>query len=78
MRKVRVLASAAALSGLLGLVPASAFAQSADAPKQQVSASPFLIMYRYFNVEFERRATQSTSLTLPTFRIANVGRYVLV
>jgi hypothetical protein len=66
MRKVRVLASAAALSGLLCLVPASAFAQSADAPKQQVSASPFLVMYKYFNVEFERRATQASTWGVST------------
>ena len=57
MRTIRLIVSAAALSGIMLLIPAPAHAQ--DAAKQQISASPFLIMYKYFNVEFERRATEA-------------------
>ena len=63
MKTIRRIVSATALSACI-LLPASAHAQ--DAPKQQVSASPFLMMYKYFNVEFERRATQSSTWGLST------------
>ena len=63
MKTIRAIVSATALSACI-LLPVSAQAQ--DAPKQQVSASPFLIMYKYFNVEFERRATQSSTWGLST------------
>jgi len=62
MRPIRLIVSAAALSGIL--LPAPAHAQ--DAPRQQISASPFLIMYKYFNVEFERRATEGTTWGVST------------
>jgi hypothetical protein len=45
-------------------MPVAARAQ--DAPKQQVSASPFLIMYKYFNVEFEHRATGASTWGIST------------
>ena len=64
MRTIRLVVSAAALSLMTCLVPATAHAQ--EAPRQQVSASPFLIMYKYFNVEFERRATDSTTWGVST------------
>ena len=63
MRTIRLVVSAAALSGIMLLVPAAAHAQQ---PNQQVSASPFLIMYKYFNVEFERRATDATTWGVST------------
>ena len=66
MRTIRIFVSAAALFivfTIAGLVPA-AHAQSADA--QQVSASPFLIMYKYFNIEYERRATTAGTWGLST------------
>jgi hypothetical protein len=59
MRTIQFIVSAAALSGIMLLVPAPVTAQ--EAPKQQISASPFLIMYEYFNVEFERRATTAST-----------------
>jgi hypothetical protein len=43
-----------------------AIVQAQDAPRQQVSASPFLVMYKYFNVEFEHRATQSSTWGVST------------
>ena len=64
MKTNRRIVSATALSALMILLPAAARAQ--DAPKQQVSASPFLIMYKYFNVEYEHRATQATTWGLST------------
>ena len=64
MKPIRLLVSATALSALMILLPAAAHAQ--DAPKQQVSASPFLIAYKYFNVEYEHRATQATTWGLST------------
>ena len=63
MRIIRSLVSAAAVS-VFCLAPSAARAQGADVPastKQQVSASPFLIMYKYFNVEYERRATKAST-----------------
>jgi hypothetical protein len=64
MKTIDRIVAATALSAILILVPAAARAQ--DAPKQQVSASPFLIMYKYFNVEFERRATDATTWGVST------------
>lgn len=58
MKTIRAIVSATALSAGL-LLPVAAHAQ--DAPSQQVSASPFLIMYKYFNVEYERRATKAST-----------------
>jgi len=69
MTSIRLFVSAAALFTALGLVPSTAHAQAA-APasdtRQQVSASPFLIMYKYFNVEYEHRATTSSTWGLST------------
>jgi hypothetical protein len=64
MPTIRRIVSATALSALIVLVPGAAFAQ--ETPKMQVSASPFLIMYKYFNVEFERRATASNTWGVST------------
>jgi hypothetical protein len=72
MPRIPLLVSAAALFTLALLTPASAMAQGADIPaaaerpKQQVSASPFLIAYRYFNVEFERRMTEASTWGVST------------
>ena len=60
------LISAAALFALACVAPASAHAQESDAPTQQVSASPFLLMYKYFNVEYERRLTKATTWGVST------------
>jgi hypothetical protein len=69
MRRIRSFVSAAALSAIC-LAPAAAYAQSADVtggePQQQVSASPFLLMYKYFNVEYERRATNASTWGVST------------
>ena len=48
------------------LVPSDVFAQADGvkfpvANKQIVSSSPFLLMGKYFNVEFERKATESAT-----------------
>jgi hypothetical protein len=65
MRIVPVIVSAAALCAIMCVTPAAARAQSADAPAvdthQQISASPFLIAYKYFNVEYEHRATKAST-----------------
>jgi hypothetical protein len=72
MRKIRLFVSAAALFTLSFLAPAAARAQSADtlaapdAPRQQISTSPFLMAYRYFNVEFEHRATKASTWGVST------------
>ena len=64
MLTIRRLVFATALSSLMMLLPAAASAQ--DAPTQQVSASPFLIAYKYFNVEYEHRATQASTWGIST------------
>jgi hypothetical protein len=56
--------SATALFAFMLLAPGAAQAQQVDA--QQVSSSPFLTMYKYFNVEFERRATTATTWGVST------------
>jgi hypothetical protein len=70
MRIVRISVSAAALLAGLCLAPADAHAQSAGAPaadlRQQISASPFLVMYQYFNLEYEHRATRASTWGLST------------
>jgi hypothetical protein len=70
MRVIRTFVSAAALFAGLCLAPAVARAQTADAAAgdapQQISASPFLMMYKYFNVEYERRATRSSTWGVST------------
>jgi hypothetical protein len=48
------------------LAPSAAFAQSEGtkfpvANKQVISSSPFLLMAKYFNVEFERKGTEKTT-----------------
>src|SRR5918994_1828789 len=58
--------SAAALFAFVCVAPASARAQEIDAPSQQVSASPFLIMFKYFNVEYERRLTKASTWGVST------------
>ena len=63
MQAIRTIVSAAALSALMLLAGRSAHAQE---PAQQISASPFLLMYEYFNVEFERRATTASTWGVST------------
>ena len=64
MQTTRIIVSATALSALMLFSAGPARAQ--DAPTQQISASPFLLMYSYFNVEFERRATTASTWGLST------------
>lgn len=67
---VRTLASAALAAATAVATSGTAHAQStvpaATTPSihsnaQVVSANPFLLMYQYYNVEFERRATRSST-----------------
>ena len=79
MQAIRTIVSAAALSALMFVAAGSAHAQE---PVQQISASPFLLMYEYFNVEFERRATTASTWGVSTsfapghnFNYRNVGGF---
>lgn len=65
-RRVAPIGAAGVAALTLLLVPASATAQSpagvAPAGNQQViSANPFLLMYKWFNVEYERRHKEATT-----------------
>ena len=64
MQTIRTFVSATALSAFIVFAAGTAHAQ--EAPKQQISASPFLVMYNYFNVVFERRATPATTWGVST------------
>jgi hypothetical protein len=74
MRFIRFVVSTMAIAAVMCSLPARAHAQAADVPsaqttaspsfadaRQQISASPFLVMWKYFNVEYERRATTATT-----------------
>jgi hypothetical protein len=63
MQAIRTIVSATALSVFMLLAAGPAHAQE---PAQQISASPFLLMYEYFNVEFERRATTASTWGVST------------
>jgi hypothetical protein len=54
---------------------ASAAAASFDGPRQQISASPLLMMWKYFNVEYERRATAATTWGVSTSFVPGGVRY---
>jgi hypothetical protein len=64
-RRLSMLLAPAAAAAFLLLTPATASAQQADlaAPshRQLVSANPFLLMYKWFNVEYERVHRESTT-----------------
>jgi hypothetical protein len=74
MRFIRLVMWTMAVGGAMCSMPQRAQAQTPDTPtsqvsiapslsdaKQQISASPFLVMWKYFNVEYERRATKANT-----------------
>lgn len=76
MGKMYRFAMAGAIVAAIGLAPSAAHAQTPDvlavpasasaAPLQQISANPFLIVFKYFNVEYERRATDASTWGVST------------
>jgi hypothetical protein len=76
---IRLVMWTMAVWGAMCSMPQRAQAQTPDTPtsqvstapsfsdaKQQISASPFLVMWKYFNVEYERRATKANTWGVST------------